>query len=190
MKNITKSKDITTKNLKLTDVVKLANDPNIKDMLNEIDVIQLQNMMEELIHGESLTPCNGEQLYNSSREYMYAKDCLDSEHQEILQLLPWKSWKLEKYKKMNFEDIIEMLDKSGGEMSMEVADTIFFMSVMFIKMFEILRLPISDNTKKILYLIKFRENIERINSGTFDKARELTKSEKQILNNIDKILGK
>lgn len=188
MKDITKSKNLTTKNLTFATITKLIKNIDIKK-LEKIDLVYLQNLMEEIIHGETKSPCCGEELYSHSREYMYAKDCLESEHQEVLQLLPWKQWKLEKYKKMSFTDVIDFLDESGGELCMEVADMIFFMSVMFIKMFEILRLPKSDNTKKVLYLLKYRENIERINQGIFDKSRDFTKSEKKIIEDIDKILN-
>ena len=160
-----------------------------KNLLKNVDVIKLQNIMENVIHGSHDESRDGNGLYNKSRDLMYAKDCLDSEFQEVLQLLPWKQWKLEKYKKMTLEDVIEMMSERGGEISMEVSDMIFFMSVMFINAFNILELPITDDTKKILYLIKYRENIERIRQGVFDKTREFTEEEEKMLSNIDKILG-
>lgn len=187
MKKITKSKDITTKDLTLQKISKLIKDTKEED-LEKIDVIYLQNLIQEIIHGEVKSPCCGDEMYNHSREFMYAKDCLDSEYQETLQILPWKSWKTDKYKNMTFTDIIDFLDEQGGELSMEVADMVFFMSVMFIRVFEMLRLPISDKTKKILYLIKYKENMERIEQSVFKKSRELSEKEKNIMRNIDKIL--
>ena len=184
MEEITKSKDITTKDLTLDKIKKmlfLLESGVPAQTIEKLDVIKMQNLMEELIHGEAKRVVDGEDAYDKSRELLYAKNCLDSEFSELTTYLPFKEWKLKQYMKVNNEEFEKSLEKSGGQISMEVVDMAFFYSVMMIKCFQYLGLPASDKTLKMLYALKYIENIQRVNSGTFDKARELTKDEEAMI---------
>lgn len=169
--NVTKSIDHTTKGLGLTHIGTVLSDKTIReDILPMVDIMALQNHLERCIgaYGDSPAALDGTSMHKESLGFLYEKSCFDSETAEVMQYLLWKNWKTEKYQKMTVEDIMNSLEKDGGKLAMEAADLCFFFANMQIRLFRIMGLPITDDVLKILYCIKYRENLERVKTGSFD----------------------
>lgn len=169
--NVTKSIDHTTKGLELPHFGAVLSDKTIREeILPMVDIMALQNHLERCIgaYGPMTPSLDGNVAHKESLDLAYAKTCLDVEFAELMQKLPWKKWKLEKYQKMTVADMVASLGKDGGEIAMEGADLVFFLNLMLIHLYRILGLPVTDDTTKVLYSVKWAENMERVRAGSFD----------------------
>lgn len=183
MSDINTSADLTLKDFCLQDLYRtMLEEPELAQTLKDIDIIMMQNCMEEIIHGEiGRKDPNGVEFHEETREIMYAKDCVDNEFAELLRLLPFKNWKMDKWSKMSPKNVRDELEKNGKDISMELIDLWFFFSVMNVRLLYLLGLPVNEQSIKALYAIKWVENVERVQSGTFDKRREMTPKEQEML---------
>lgn len=198
METITKSADITTKEMTLDYLVKkyreLKGSASGRIKLDSIDPLSFQRLMEVLIGGYSKPVMTGKDGYEKSREVLYAKDCIDSEMSELTSLLPWKSWKEKQYSQLGGQQYEEFIQKDGGKILFELIDQLFFASVLQIKVLELLKLDPQEfdgNFIKFLYATKYAENLKRVESGSFDKAGDvLSQSDEFRLDWIRKNFGK
>jgi hypothetical protein len=178
---INKSTDVTTKNLTIEKVKELS-----KRDFSKVDINKLQNIIEGVLHPEKMEEWKNMKLFEKAQEIKDTIFYNIEELHEMMACLPNKPWKKERFMKL---DDKEYLKKNGINMLLELSDTLFFQAIIQNSILEILNLPQSIDTLKLIYTIKYLENITRIETGVFEKQREFTKEELKIISDLEKLIN-
>ena len=188
MEEITKSKDLTIADVNLDSLIATFGGltPEQIEQIKAVDLLEMQSHMENTIHANDTVAKTPHQL---SLDFVYAKSCLDSEAAEVMALLPWKNWKAKQYSLVTPEQWSDSIAKDGAKIFFEMIDMTFFFSVMQLKIFEYLGINGSESFMKYLYIIKYLENLKRVEAGTFDKGTYSNAEMDEKLKNIKELFS-